>query len=286
MSILDAISHFFQTQGFMPHGMCLLWRPSILWSMVIGNTAIALAYFIIPIELIYLIVKRKDITFKWIFVLFGAFILACGFTHVMAVLTLWIPTYGLEALVLAFTGVVSMLTAILLWPLLPTLLKIPSPWMLEKINNQLKQSNDIILNQQKIIRKLSTPVFQLRSELLILPIIGEIDSERAQQITEQLLHSIRKKRAKIVIIDISSVPIVDSQVANHLICTIDAAKLMGATIIISGISAEIASTLVTMSVDLSKIKTVGDLEAGIETAERMIANKTALSRHEPTVHQL
>lgn len=139
--MMELIDKFFQTQGFMPHGMCLLWRPGILWTIVFGNAMIALAYFIIPFALIYLILKRRDISFKWIFVLFGAFILACGLTHIMSIVTLWRPLYGLEALVLAFTGVISLLTAILIWPLLPVLFKIPSPWLLGQMNEALNQSN-------------------------------------------------------------------------------------------------------------------------------------------------
>ncbi len=141
MSILDMIDKFFQTKDFMPHGICLLWRPSIILPMIFGNIMIALAYFIIPIALIYLVLKRKDIGFKWIFVLFGAFILACGMTHVMSIVTLWVPAYGLEAVILGITGIVSLLTAILIWPLLPVLFKIPSPWLLEKTNKKLEQSN-------------------------------------------------------------------------------------------------------------------------------------------------
>src|SRR6185295_16744423 len=91
--------------------------------------------------LILLVLKRKDMSFKWMFVLFGAFILACGVTHVISIVTLWRPLYGWEAIILALTGVISLLTAILLWPLLPILLKIPSPWQLEKMNDALNQSN-------------------------------------------------------------------------------------------------------------------------------------------------
>lgn len=138
---MEAIDSFFQTQGFMPHGICLSWKPAILWTMVIGNAFIALSYFTIPFALIYLILKRKDIGVKWIFALFGLFILACGFTHVMSIVTLWNPMYGLEALVVALTGIVSFITAILIWPLLPILFKLPSPWQLEKMNDELNQSN-------------------------------------------------------------------------------------------------------------------------------------------------
>lgn len=141
MSVLDSIDTFFQTQGFMPHGMCLSWRPAILWTMIMGNGLIALAYLIIPMALIYLVVKRKDMKFRWIFILFGAFILACGLTHVMSIVTLWDPVYGLEALVLALAGIISISTAILIWPQLPLILKIPSPWELKRLNDELSRSN-------------------------------------------------------------------------------------------------------------------------------------------------
>lgn len=141
------------------------------------------------------------------------------------------------------------------------------------IDTYIYQREATIIKQQEAIRELSTPVLQLRPELLILPIIGEIDSFRARQLTEQLLHAIRDKRAKVVVIDITGVPTVDSRVANHLVQTVDATRLMGAIIIITGLSAEVAQTLVTIGVDLSKITTVGDLQGGIEEAVKIIERK-------------
>ncbi len=138
------------------------------------------------------------------------------------------------------------------------------------IDTYIYQREATIKIQQEAIRELSTPVLQLREELLILPIIGAIDSQRARQLTEQLLHAIRDKRAKVVVIDITGVPTVDSRVANHLVQTVDASRLMGATLIITGLSAEVAQTLVTIGVDLAKINTVGDLQGGIEEAERIL----------------
>jgi rsbT co-antagonist protein RsbR len=138
------------------------------------------------------------------------------------------------------------------------------------IDTYIYQRELTIKKQQQAIRELSTPVLQLREELLILPIIGAIDAQRARQLTEQLLHAIRDKRAKVVVIDITGVPTVDSRVANHLVQTVDATRLMGATLIITGLSAEVAQTLVTIGVDLSKITTVGDLQGGIEEATRII----------------
>lgn len=134
----------------------------------------------------------------------------------------------------------------------------------------VQERERIIREQQEAIRELSTPVLQVRERLLILPIIGVIDPQRARQLTEQLLRGIRANRAKVVVIDITGVPSVDSGVANHLVQTVDASRLMGATVIVTGLSSEIAQTLVTIGVDLTKMKTVGDLQGGIEEAERLL----------------
>jgi rsbT co-antagonist protein RsbR len=128
----------------------------------------------------------------------------------------------------------------------------------------------VIRQQQDAIRELSTPVLRVRERLLILPIIGVLDSERARQLTEQLLSGIRTHRAKVVVIDITGAPEVDATVANHLVQTVDACRLMGASVIITGLSPKIAQTLVTLGVDLSKIHTMGDLQGGLEEAERLL----------------
>lgn len=132
----------------------------------------------------------------------------------------------------------------------------------------VQERERIIRQQQEAIRELSTPVLQVRERLLILPIIGVIDSPRARQLTEQLLRAIRANRARVVIIDVTGVPSVDSKVANHLMQTVDASRLMGASVIVTGLSAEIAQTLVTIGLDLAKINAVGDLQGGLEEAER------------------
>jgi rsbT co-antagonist protein RsbR len=124
--------------------------------------------------------------------------------------------------------------------------------------------------QQEAIRELSTPVLPFREGMLLLPIIGQIDSQRARQLTEHLLLSIRANRAKVIVIDITGVATVDSRVANHLVQTVDAARLMGAKVVISGISPEIALTMVTLGIDLGPVHTVGDLQNGIEHAERLL----------------
>ncbi len=140
----------------------------------------------------------------------------------------------------------------------------------------VQERERVIREQQEAIRELSTPVLQVREGLLILPMIGMIDRKRSRQLTEQLLQEIRRNRAKVVVIDITGVASMDSTVANHLVQTVDAARLLGATVIVTGLSSEIAQTLVTIGVDLSKIITVGDLQGGIEEAERRLGYKVQL----------
>lgn len=127
-----------------------------------------------------------------------------------------------------------------------------------------------IRRQQEAIRELSTPVLQLRDRLLMLPIIGMIDTHRARMLTESLLHAIRANRAKVAVIDITGVAAVDTKVANHILQTVAAAKLMGATVIVTGVSAEVAQTLVNLGVDLNKLRTIGDLQGGIEEGEQLL----------------
>ncbi|HZP61392.1 MAG TPA: STAS domain-containing protein [Opitutaceae bacterium] len=145
----------------------------------------------------------------------------------------------------------------------------------------VQERERVIRQQQEAIRELSTPVLQVRERLLILPIIGVIDAHRARQLTEQLLRGIRGNRAKVVVVDITGVPTIDQTVANHLVKTVEASRLMGASVIITGLSAEIAQTLVTIGVDLSKMNAVGDLQGGIEEAERLLGYKVISTPESP-----
>jgi rsbT co-antagonist protein RsbR len=129
----------------------------------------------------------------------------------------------------------------------------------------------VIREQQESIRELSTPVLQVRERLLILPIIGVLDAQRARQLTEQLLGAIQANRAKVVVMDITGVGTVDVAVANHLVQTVEASRLMGATVIITGLSSRIAQTIVDLGVDLTMMRTVGDLQGGLEEAERLLS---------------
>lgn len=128
----------------------------------------------------------------------------------------------------------------------------------------------VIRQQQDAIRELSTPVLQIRERMLLLPIIGVIDTHRARMITENLLTAIRNNRARVVVMDITGVATIDSKVANHLLQTVTAARLMGASVIVTGLSADVAQSLVALGIDLGKLKTIGDLQGGLEEAEQML----------------
>ena len=134
-----------------------------------------------------------------------------------------------------------------------------------------------IHRQQDAIRELSTPVLQIRDRLLLLPIIGVIDTHRARLVTETLLRSIRDNRAKVVVMDVTGVATIDSKVANHLLQTVSAARLMGALVIVTGLSADVAQSLVALGIELAKITTVGDLQGGLEEAERILGYQVRIS---------
>jgi rsbT co-antagonist protein RsbR len=134
----------------------------------------------------------------------------------------------------------------------------------------VEEQGRVIKEQQQAMLALSTPVLQIRDQILVLPLIGTIDSARAAQIVEQLLNSIVDTQASVVILDITGVPVIDTAVANHLIKTIQAAKMLGADTIITGISPANAQTLVTLGVDLSMMTTRGSLRSGVKLADEML----------------
>ncbi|GLR47560.1 response regulator [Sphingomonas astaxanthinifaciens] len=132
----EFVSDFF-SGNFQPHGYCLLWRPELVWTHVISDALIAGAYFSIPIALVTFLRRRPDVEFGGMFWLFALFILSCGLTHVMGIWNLWHGDYALEATIKAITAAASVPTAILLWPLIPRALAIPSPSMLQRKNDEL-----------------------------------------------------------------------------------------------------------------------------------------------------
>ncbi len=134
---MEFFHHFFATAPFIPHGHCYLWKPRLVGLHISSDATVALSYYSIPATLIYFVQKRKDLPFNWIFLLFGAFIILCGSTHVMEIWTLWHPNYWASGLLKAVTALVSVITALALIPLVPKALALPSPAELEAANQAL-----------------------------------------------------------------------------------------------------------------------------------------------------
>ncbi|PMB45193.1 hybrid sensor histidine kinase/response regulator [Fischerella thermalis CCMEE 5330] len=140
--MLKFFDHPFQSNGFIPHGHCYLWKTGLVWLHIISDGTIALAYYSIPFLLIYFIHKRKDVPFHGVFFLFGAFIIACGTGHLMDIWTLWHPNYWIAGVLKAVTAIISIYTAFALVYLMPQALTLPSPAQLEAINRVL--SSEIV----------------------------------------------------------------------------------------------------------------------------------------------
>ncbi len=162
---MDQFASIFGSAGFLPHGFCLLWRPDILALHAVSDLVIAGSYFSIPLAIMSFVRRRTDLIaeHRRIAVLFSVFILGCGMTHVFGVIILWQPLYILDGLVKAFTAVVSIVTAILLWPVLPRLLEIPSPGQLALANATLQTEVDA---RNRAVAELEAVKSQLEAEVL------------------------------------------------------------------------------------------------------------------------
>ncbi len=150
---------------------------------------------------------------------------------------------------------------------------------------QLQEKLSTIELQTKAMIELSTPVIQVWDEILILPLIGTVDTARAQQIMEGLLDTVEKTHCSVAIIDITGVPLVDTKVANHLLRTIEAVRLLGAEALLTGVSPHIAQTLVQLRVDLSRVSTLGSLQAGLRRAF-VLTGRTVHQEESPSAGSL
>jgi two-component system sensor kinase FixL len=140
--MLQSVAHFFDSQDFMPHGHCFLWEPGILWLHILSDAVIVSAYFSLPFALLVIIRKRKDLPFQGIFLLFGAFILLCGTTHLMGIWVLWYPDYAVEGIIKALTAIASISTFFVVVKLIPQILLLPSPSQLASVNQELRDANN------------------------------------------------------------------------------------------------------------------------------------------------
>jgi PAS domain S-box-containing protein len=134
---MELMQEFFDSGAFIPHGHCYLWNPWLVWLHILSDLLIAIAYYSIPIGLLYFARKREDLPFQWIFSLFSLFIIFCGTTHLMEIWTLWHPTYWVSGAIKALTAIISIYTAASFIPLIPKALELPSPSQLVAINGEL-----------------------------------------------------------------------------------------------------------------------------------------------------
>lgn len=233
--MFEGLQRYLYAQGLAPHGYCLLWDPRLIWTHVIADALIAAAYFSIPVALYLFLKRRKDVEAGWILALFATFILACGTTHVLSILVLWVPVYGLEGAVKTITAIASVVTAIVLWPMLPKLVALPSPRLLQQTLDQLKaevaereRAEEMLRQSQKLqaVGQLSAGIAHDFNNLLTV-ISGNLEralrvstdqpqvarslnnalvaSERAATLTNQLLAFARKQPLTRNPVDINAV---------------------------------------------------------------------------------
>ncbi len=157
----------FSNPAFMPHGHCYLWEPAILWIQVVANSLIGLTYYSIPIALWFFVSRRtdlKDLQVKGLFIMFALFILACGTTHFLDILVIWRPYYWLDSIIRIITGILSVATAVVLWPLIPRLLSLPSPSQLRAVNAELEAEVKQRRAREEEIRALNADLEQRVAE--------------------------------------------------------------------------------------------------------------------------
>lgn len=159
--------------SLMPHGHCLLWRSDLLFLHVFGDAVTTLSYFAIPVALVYLVRKRSDLAFNWLFLLFAAFILFCGITHLISLANIWHGYYFIEGLAKTATALVSILTAIMLWRLLPTAAALPSSNDLVAKNQELAQARrELEIANQHLETRVAERTRELQQLAITDPLTG------------------------------------------------------------------------------------------------------------------
>ncbi len=147
--MIESLIEFFNIEQFMPHGYCFLWNPGLLWGLVISDAVIAISYYSIPLALLVFVKRRGKRSLNWIFIMFSAFIFACGTTHLFDIMTIWYPNYWIDVSAKMITALVSAITAVLLWPL-------------------VQQASSYVDNQERVTEELTDTNFQLRESLTSL----------------------------------------------------------------------------------------------------------------------
>ncbi len=158
---MNLLSEWWSSNGLMPHGFCYQWKPALIWLHAVSDTLIALAYFSIPVALIHLGRRRRDIPFSWMFVYFGIFIAACGATHLMDVWTLWVPSYWLSGGVKVITALASIPTAVSLVRLVPQALSLPSSEAMRATNEELLRQDATLKKSEERFRQMAENIQEI-----------------------------------------------------------------------------------------------------------------------------
>ena len=143
----EQLGNLLAVNGYLPHGYCISWSPLLVSIYVASDLLIFLAYFSMPLAIVYFARRRADFPYRWLLWMFAAFIMACGATHLMGAVVLWLPLYALDALFKAVTAIISVITAFVLWRLIPHALTIPSPGQMRRVNAALQ---DEIAQRQRV----------------------------------------------------------------------------------------------------------------------------------------
>lgn len=268
-----------------------VWPASLIRLHTVADGLIAAAYTWIPITLMMVWWRRKDIPFNWTLLCFAAFIVFCGLTHAMGIVTTWRPVYWLSGEIKAATALVSLATAALLtFRVYPSLLAIPSAGALQaavdRAESEAAAAREATLRAEQAqallaeantklsamnehlgiaVRELSTPVLEVHDGILLVPIVGTLDSDRARMLMETVAERISARRAQTILLDLTGVPLVDTAVASWLVKTAAMVGLLGARCVVTGIQPAVARAIIDLGVDIS-IPTRGSLSQGLAFA--------------------
>lgn len=189
---MSDLMNWFIPEQFMPHGHCYLWDPFLLRQNVVSNALVGLSYYCIPLALIYFVKKRKDVQFDWIFLMFSGFIFACGTTHLMEIFTIWHPAYRLQASLVSLTALASVATLIMLIRLMPQLLKIPSPKMLQGTISELEREVGLRIAAEKSLKDLNAALDATVAERTLALTTANAQLASTQKVLESNLKEIQK----------------------------------------------------------------------------------------------